>query len=72
MFYTDHGSDFTSRHLEQVAADLGMRLVFSLPGQPCGRGKAERYMDTVNQMCLSALPGYAPRGTPRTALPRPG
>jgi putative transposase len=33
-FYTDHGSDFTSRHLEQVAADLGMQLVFSLPGQP--------------------------------------
>lgn len=65
MFYTDHGSDFTSRHLEQVAADLGMRLVFSLPGQPCGRGKAERYMDTVNQMCLSTLPGYAPRGTPK-------
>ena len=63
VFYTDHGSDFTSRHLEQVAADLGMRLVFSLPGQPRGRGKVERYMDTVNQMCLSALPGYAPRGT---------
>ncbi len=63
VFYTDHGSDFTSRHLEQVAADLGMRLVFSLPGRPCGRGKVERYMDTVNQMCLSALPGYAPRGT---------
>jgi putative transposase len=60
-FYTDHGSDFTSRHLEQVAADLGMQLVFSLPGQPRGRGKVERYMDTVNQMCLSALPGYAPR-----------
>jgi putative transposase len=63
VFYTDHGSDFTSRHIEQVAADLGMRLVFSLPGQPRGRGKVERYMDTVNQMCLSALPGYAPRGT---------
>jgi putative transposase len=63
VFYTDHGSDFTSRHMEQVAADLGMRLVFSLPGQPRGRGKVERYMDTVNQMCLSALPGYAPRGT---------
>ena len=63
VFHTDHGSDFTSRHLEQVAADLGMRLVFSLPGQPRGRGKVERYMDTVNQMCLSALPGYAPRGT---------
>jgi putative transposase len=63
VFYTDHGSDFSSRHMEQVAADLGMRLVFSLPGQPRGRGKVERYMDTVNQMCLSALPGYAPRGT---------
>ena len=63
MFHTDHGSDFTSRHMEQAAADLGMRLVFSLPGQPRGRGKVERYMDTINQMCLSALPGYAPRGT---------
>ena len=63
VFHTDHGSDFTSRHLEQAAADLGMRLVFSLPGRPRGRGKVERYMDTINQMCLSALPGYAPRGT---------
>ena len=45
------------------AADLGMRLVFSLPGQPRGRGKVERYLDTINQMCLPALPGYAPRGT---------
>jgi putative transposase len=63
LFYTDHGSDFTSRHMEQAAADLGMRLVFSLPGQPRGRGKVERYMDTINQMCLAALPGYAPRGT---------
>ena len=63
VFYTDHGSDFTSRHIEQVAADLGIRLVFSLPGQPRGRGKVERYMDTINQMCLAALPGYAPRGT---------
>ena len=63
VFYTDHGSDFTSRHIEQAAADLGIRLVFSLPGQPRGRGKVERYMDTINQMCLAALPGYAPRGT---------
>jgi len=30
--YTDNGSDFTSRHLEQVSADLKMRLVFSHPG----------------------------------------
>jgi putative transposase len=63
VFHTDHGSDFTSRHMEQAAADLGMRLVFSLPGRPRGRGKVERYMNTINLMCLSALPGYAPRGT---------
>jgi len=62
-FYTDHGSDFTSRHLEQVAADLHMRLVFSLPGAPRGRGKIERFFGTINTMFLAALPGYTPAGT---------
>ncbi len=60
--YTDHGSDFTSRHLEQVAAELRMRLVFSLPGRPRGRGKIERFFGTVNQLFLCDLPGYAPDG----------
>jgi len=69
VFYTDHGSDFTSRHMAQVAADLKMRLVFSIPGRPRGRGKIERLFNTINQMCLPDLPGYAPRGTPdRAAL----
>ncbi|WP_234330431.1 Mu transposase C-terminal domain-containing protein [Streptomyces acidiscabies] len=63
VFYTDHGSDFTSAHMEQAAAELKIRLVFSLPGQPRGRGKIERIMDTVNTLCLSDLSGYAPRGT---------
>jgi putative transposase len=66
-FYTDHGSDFTSRHLEQVAIDLKIRLVFSRQGKPRGRGKIERYFDTINQMCLPTLPGYAPCGTPDRA-----
>ena len=66
-FYTDHGSDFTSRHLEQVAIDLKIRLVFSRQGKPRGSGKIERYFDTINQMCLPTLPGYAPRGTPDRA-----
>ncbi|NKY87579.1 DDE-type integrase/transposase/recombinase [Nocardia veterana] len=69
MLYTDHGSDFTSHHLEQVLADLKVRAVFSLPGRPRGRGKIERYMRTINQMCLSPLPGYAPRGLPDRAGP---
>jgi putative transposase len=67
VFYTDHGSDFTSRHLETVAADLKIRLVFSLPGKPRGRGKIERLFGSINQRCLSALPGYAPAGTPNRA-----
>jgi putative transposase len=67
VFYTDHGSDFTSRHLDTVAAELKVQLVFSLPGKPRGRGKIERLFDSINQMCLQALPGYAPRGTPDRA-----
>jgi putative transposase len=66
MFYTDHGSDFTSRHLEQVAADLRMVLVFSTVGQPRGRGRIERFFQTVTQLFLGTLPGYAPPGSPPT------
>jgi putative transposase len=62
VLYTDHGSDFTSRHMEQVAADLKIRLVFSTVGKPRGRGKIERFFSTINQMLLSGLPGYAPEG----------
>jgi putative transposase len=58
QFYTDHGSDFTSQHLEQVAADLKMELVFSWPSHPRGRGKIERFFRTVEQMLLPHLPGF--------------
>lgn len=64
-FYTDHGSGFTSRHLEQVASDLKMRLVFSTVAVPRDRGKIERFFETVNQLLLCQLPGYAPAGTPQ-------
>ncbi len=47
-FYSDNGSDFTSLHLEQVSADLKIRLVFSTPGKPRGRGRIERFFQTVN------------------------
>ena len=64
-FYTDHGSDFTSQHLEQVAADLAMVLVFSTPGMPRGRGRIERFFETLAQLFFCTVPGYAPAGTPR-------
>jgi putative transposase len=62
-FYTDHGSDFTSQHLEQVAANLEMELIFSQFGAPRGRGKIERFFSTVNQLFLSHQPGYSPPGS---------
>jgi putative transposase len=60
LFYTDHGSDFTSHHLEQVCADLKSQLIFSTVGMPRGRGKIERFFQTVAQLLLLRLPGYVP------------
>jgi putative transposase len=62
VFYSDHGSDFTSKHMEQVAADLPMELVFSRVGVPRGRGKVERFFRSVDQLLLQDTPGYAPKG----------
>jgi putative transposase len=56
--YTDHGSDFTSKHMEQVGVDLKMELIYSQVGVPRGRGKIERFFRTVNQLLLERLPGY--------------
>jgi putative transposase len=63
-FYTDHGSDFTSQHLEQVGADLHIALVFSIAGKPRGRGKVERVFRSINQVFLCHQPGYTPPGSP--------
>lgn len=73
VLYTDNGSDFTSHHMEQVGADLKIRLIFSLPGKPRGRGRIERFFGTVNEMFLCELDGYAPaggaiRGKPKLTL----
>jgi len=61
VFYTDNGSDFASHRMEQVAVDLKMRLVFSLPGKPRGRGRIERFFRTVDELFLSSLDGYLER-----------
>jgi putative transposase len=62
ILYTDNGSDFTSHHLQQVGADLKIRLIYSQPGQPRGRGCVERLFQTCNQMLLCTLPGYTQEG----------
>lgn len=73
VLYTDNGSDFASKHLEQVGADLKIRLIFSLPGKPRGRGRIERFFSTINEMFLCELNGYAPgegavRGKPTLTM----
>jgi len=73
VLYTDGGSDFTSQHLEHVSVDLHMRLTHSIPGQPRGRERIERFFKTVQQKLLCELPGYAPprgpvRGVPQLTL----
>jgi putative transposase len=68
VLYTDNGADFTSKHLEQVAADLKMRLVFSIPGKPQGRGRIERFFRTVNEMFLCDLDGFTRRSRRKPSL----
>jgi putative transposase len=63
IFYTDHGSDFTSRHIEQVAISLKSQLIFSAVAQPRGRGKIERFFQSLQQMLLPHLPGHQPPGS---------
>ena len=58
-FYTDHGPDFESNRMEQVAADIRMRLDYSMVGEPHGRGKIKRFFETVNDMGVSSFSGFA-------------
>lgn len=67
ILHVDHGSDFTSTHLEQVAADLRFRIIFSTVARPQGRGKIERLFGTINTELLADLPGHLERGRPRTS-----
>src|SRR5215831_12813364 len=67
VLYVDHGSDFTSHHLDQVAASLRFRLVYSAVARPQGRGKIERLFGTLNTELLPELPGHLVHGKPMTA-----
>ena len=64
--YVDHGSDFTSHHLDQVGASLRFRIIYSAVARPQGRGKVERLFGTLNTELLPELPGYLASGKPAT------
>src|ERR1700730_18201128 len=57
VLYADHGSDFTSIHLEQVAAALRIKIVHSTVGRPQVRGQIERFFGTTNTELLPQLAG---------------
>ncbi len=63
VLHVDHGSDFTSHHLEYTAVALKIRLVNSTVGRPQGRGKIERFFGTVNTELLTRLPGHLAPGS---------
>ena len=63
ILHVDHGSDFTSHHLERTAVALHIRTIHSTVGRPQGRGKIERFFGTINTELLSVLPGRLGAGT---------
>ena len=58
VIHVDHGSDFTSHHLERTAIELRIRIIHSTVGRPQGRGKIERFFRTINTELLATLPGH--------------
>ncbi len=68
VLYVDHGSDFTSHHLDRTAVELHIRLIHSTVARPQGRGKIERFFGTVNTKLLTTLPGHL---GPCTRTPAP-
>lgn len=73
VLHVDHGSDFTSHHLEYTATALKIRIIYSTIARPQGRGKIERFFGTLNTELLSTLPGYTggpeKKPTPSMDLP---
>lgn len=70
VLHVDHGSDFTSHHLERTAIELRIRIIHSTVARPQGRGKIERFFRTINTELLSTLPGHLRPGdrNPHPAL----
>lgn len=73
ILHVDHGSDFTSHHLERTAIELRIRIIHSTVGRPQGRGKIERFFRTINTELLATLPGHIGPGSrkPQPSLDLP-
>lgn len=53
--YVDNGSAFVDASLARICARLGIRLIHSKPYRPQGRGKIERFFNTVTSQFLSEI-----------------
>lgn len=53
--YVDNGSAFIDSSLARVCARLGMKLIHSRPYRPQGRGKIERFFNTVTSQFLTEI-----------------
>jgi putative transposase len=58
--YVDNGSAFVSKPLMRALASLGIALVHSRPGRPEGRGKIERFFETVRGQFLVEIEAKPP------------
>src|SRR5262249_23287840 len=50
--HVDNGSAFTDEALKRAAAKLGIRIIHSIPYRPEGKGKIERFFETVRGQFL--------------------
>ena len=62
--YTDRGSDFISKRLQNISVELDFELIKGRPYYPQGKGKIERFFETMNQLFLCELPGYTREDQP--------
>jgi len=53
--YADNGSIYSSNHLQSVCGRLGIHLSHTRPYKPQGRGKCERFFQTVRRSFLPEL-----------------
>ena len=53
--YVDNGSNFRSKHLQAVCAELGIALIHARPYRPEGKGKIERFFRTLRDQFLSTI-----------------
>lgn len=56
--YTDNGSDFRSREMQEGVTAVGIGHAFSRPYSPEGRGIIERGFRTIKEKVMPHIPGY--------------